>query len=109
MEIQQNLLKYKLHIISALILSLLIASIIYLAPRLLTILAYFWPLFISTGLFLGASVFIGKTSLLATDSDPSADKASEVLLDYVVGQPPSLHAAEETFKSTHSQHEDNHT
>ncbi|CAN0875074.1 hypothetical protein LINGRAHAP2_LOCUS10620 [Linum grandiflorum] len=108
MEIHQNLLKYKLQIITALILSLLVTSIVYLAPRVVTILAYFWPLFISTGIFLGASFFIGKTSLLATDSDHSADKTSEVLLDYVVGQPPSLHAPDDSFKSTHSQH-DNHT
>ncbi|CAI0378813.1 unnamed protein product [Linum tenue] len=106
MEIQQNLFKYKLHIISASVLSLLAASLIYLAPRLLAILAYFWPLYLSTGLFLVAIVFFGKTSPLAADPDPCGDKAAKGLLDYVACQPPAVEAdPPESFTSGQLEHE----
>ncbi|KAF5727912.1 hypothetical protein HS088_TW21G00051 [Tripterygium wilfordii] len=95
MEIQEKLLKYKFHFLFALILTLSVSALIYFAPNFLTILAYFWPLFLSTALFLGAVIFLGKTnSLPATDF--SGDKAGEGLLDYVAGQPE--HAVD-SFKS----------
>ncbi|KAJ4838293.1 hypothetical protein Tsubulata_041622 [Turnera subulata] len=94
MEIQEKLLKYKYHIIFTLTITLLLALLVYLAPRFLTVLAYFWPLFLSTALFLGAVVFFGKTSLPGTDSP--GDKAGEGLLDYVAGQPEQV---VESYKS----------
>ncbi|KDP39280.1 hypothetical protein JCGZ_01037 [Jatropha curcas] len=94
MEIQEKLLNYKYHIAFILTLSLITLSSIFLAPSFVTILAYFWPLFLSTALFLGAVVFFGKTSLAGTES--SGDKAGEGLLDYVAGQPDQ---AIENFKS----------
>ncbi|KAL6195921.1 hypothetical protein ACLB2K_031538 [Fragaria x ananassa] len=85
MEIPEKLLKFKYHFLSALIFCLTLYSLTLFAPRFLTILAYFWPLFLSTALFLFAVVVFGKTSLPGSDSH--ADKAGEGLLDYVAGQP----------------------
>ncbi|KAJ8754888.1 hypothetical protein K2173_015400 [Erythroxylum novogranatense] len=90
MEIQENLVKYKYHIIFTLITSLILASLLFLAPSFFTILAYFWPLLLSTALFLAAVVIFGNTT------STSGDKAAgEGLLDYVAGQPE--HAVE-SFK-----------
>ncbi|KAJ9153927.1 hypothetical protein P3X46_027314 [Hevea brasiliensis] len=85
MEIQEKIIQYKYHIFFSLIISLALVTLIFLAPSFVTILAYFWPLFLSTALFLVAVVFFGKTSLPGTES--SGDKAGEGLLDYVAGQP----------------------
>ncbi|KAH7546922.1 uncharacterized protein LOC107409605 [Ziziphus jujuba] len=95
MEISQKLLKFKFHILFALVLCVVVSTLIIVAPRFVTILAYFWPLFLSTALFLVAVVVFAKTSLPATDSH--VDKAGEGLLDFVAG-PPEHHAVE-SFKS----------
>jgi hypothetical protein len=55
-------------------------------PRFLTILAYFWPLFLSTALFLFAVIVFGRTSVPSTDASGDS-KAGEGLLHYVAGQP----------------------
>ncbi|OWM85804.1 uncharacterized protein LOC116213666 [Punica granatum] len=81
MAIPAAILKYRLHILVAVILSLSLLGLVLLAPRFVTLLAYFWPLFLSTALFLVAVVFFGKTS------PPTPDKAGEGLLDYVAGDP----------------------
>ncbi|XWS11351.1 hypothetical protein CRYUN_Cryun38cG0076500 [Craigia yunnanensis] len=83
MEIQQKLLKFKYPIVLTVTVSL-ISSLIIFAPSFLTILTYFWPLFLSTALFLVAVIFFGKTSAHPS-SDSPADKAGEGLLDYVAG------------------------
>ena len=85
MEILEKLLKYKFQILSAITLSLMISFLIVLAPRFVDILAYFWPLLVSTALFLVAVVVFGWTSPPATEA--SVEKASEGILDYVAGQP----------------------
>ncbi|KAG8658372.1 hypothetical protein MANES_03G140433v8 [Manihot esculenta] len=87
MEIQEKIIHYKYHIIFTFIISLIFVAIIFLAPSFVTILAYFWPLFLSTALFLVAVVFFGKTSSPGTETESSGDKAVEGLLDYVAGQP----------------------
>lgn len=87
MEIQEKLLKFKYHIIFALVLSIVLISVIILAPSFLTILAYFWPLFLSTAVFLVTVLFFGRTSVPASaDSSPSG----EGLLDYVAGHHPAV-------------------
>ena len=96
MEIPANLLKYKFHFLFALILSLSLTSLFFIAPRFLNILAYFWPLFLSTALFLFAVLVFGKTSVPATE--PPGDKAAKGLLDYVAGHPEQP-VAVESFKS----------
>ncbi|XVF33872.1 hypothetical protein REPUB_Repub18cG0009000 [Reevesia pubescens] len=86
MEISEKLLKFKYPIILALTLSLILSCIIFI-PSFLTILTYFWPLFLSTALFLVAVIFFGKTSAHPGGSESPAVKAGEGLLDYVAGQP----------------------
>ncbi|KAI3979501.1 hypothetical protein MKX01_001693 [Papaver californicum] len=92
MEIPEKLMKLKYYIIFSSLISLLFLSLILLAPRFLTIVSYFWPLFVSTALFLFTVVFFAKVSPLSTsssDDDQSllscAEKAGEGLLDYVAG------------------------
>ncbi|KAL5700013.1 hypothetical protein ACHQM5_025518 [Ranunculus cassubicifolius] len=85
MAIQEILVKFKFHFILLSLLSIVFLSLFLVAPRFLTILSYFWPLFLSTALFLFAVVFFGKISPLA--SETCNDIAGEGLLDYVAGQP----------------------
>ncbi|XWS51750.1 hypothetical protein CRYUN_Cryun11dG0010100 [Craigia yunnanensis] len=87
MEIPEKLLKFKYPLLLTLTLSLTLSSLIIFAPSFLTILTYFWPLFLSTALFLVAVIFFGKTSAYPGGSDSQADKTGEGLLDYVAGQP----------------------
>ncbi|CAI9773379.1 unnamed protein product [Fraxinus pennsylvanica] len=91
MDIPEKLLKYKLHILSAITLCSSIVFIIYLAPRVLDIIKYFWPLLVSTALFLVAVFIFGRIS--PPPASAPDEKAGEGLLDYVAGQPEQLHAA----------------
>ncbi|KAG5002093.1 hypothetical protein AAZX31_08G317500 [Glycine max] len=84
MDIQQQLLKFRYHIGGALLVSLSIFSVLFLAPRFLNILAYFWPLFLSTALFLALVLFFAKTQT-SPNSDASIPKPAEELLDFVAG------------------------
>ncbi|KAG2678239.1 hypothetical protein I3843_12G136500 [Carya illinoinensis] len=95
MEIPEKLLEYRFHIIFALALPLTIVSIVHVAPSFVPVLAYFWPLFLSTALFLFAVIFFGRTSVKGIDVHGD-DKAVEGLIDYVAGQPE--HSVE-SFKS----------
>ncbi|KVI10418.1 uncharacterized protein LOC112507260 [Cynara cardunculus var. scolymus] len=85
MEISEKLLKFKFHILIATTLALIIVSLLYIAPRFLNILAYFWPLLLSTALFLLAVVVFGLTS--PPSAQVSGEKAGEGILDYVAGRP----------------------
>ncbi|KAJ1410790.1 putative transmembrane protein [Sesbania bispinosa] len=60
-----------------------------MAPRLKTLFAYFWPLFLSTALVLALVFLFAKTSPLPA-TDASLHKAGQSLLDYVAGhhEPP---------------------
>ncbi|GMP64989.1 hypothetical protein CsSME_00025982 [Camellia sinensis var. sinensis] len=79
----------------------MIFSLIYLAPRFLDVLAYFWPLFLSTALFLVTVLFFAESSPLSTEVP--AEKATEGLLDFVAGQPELIQSAdEECSKSKHN-------
>ncbi|ERN17748.1 hypothetical protein AMTRI_Chr10g2710 [Amborella trichopoda] len=62
MEISEMLLKYKYHAIYASLVFLSLLSLVLVAPKFLTILKFFWPLLVSTGLFLVAIIFFGKTA-----------------------------------------------
>ncbi|KAL1307325.1 hypothetical protein HN51_049286 [Arachis hypogaea] len=94
MEIPEKLVKLRYHILATLILSATILSLITVAPRFMNLLAYFWPLLLSTALVLALVFFFAKTSPLpATDS--SLDNS---LLDYVAGpQDPPLDSAHNKF------------
>ncbi|CAK9166875.1 unnamed protein product [Ilex paraguariensis] len=97
MEIPEKLLKFKFHILFASVFSLLIISIIYVAPRFLEILAYFWPLLVSTALFLITVIVFGQISPPTTEA--SGEKTGEVILDYVAGQPEQVQPEVESYKS----------
>lgn len=90
MEFREKLLKFKFHIVFAFLFSLLIAALVTFSPGFLTVLSYFWPLFLSTALFLAAVFFFARTSDLQTSSTISSDGsgvklAAEGILYYVVG------------------------
>lgn len=85
MEIPEKLLKLKFHILSAVGFSIVILSLCYLAPSLLDILKYFWPLLVSTALFLATIVVFGRIS--PPLSEAHGEKAGEGLLDYVASEP----------------------
>ncbi|KAK3002674.1 hypothetical protein RJ639_017911 [Escallonia herrerae] len=57
-------------------------------PRFITILSYFWPLFLSTAMFLVAIIVLRQISPFAAESH--GEQAGEGLLDYVAGHPEQL-------------------
>nr|GLL38308.1 uncharacterized protein LOC113689905 [Ipomoea trifida] len=80
MEIPEKILQFKFYILFSAVFSLITLSLIYLAPSFLDILNYFWPLFLSTALFLVAVVLFGRTS------PPPPELSGEGILDYVAGK-----------------------
>ncbi|GFZ05339.1 hypothetical protein Acr_17g0009110 [Actinidia rufa] len=96
MEISAKLLKFKFHILIATAFSLVIFSLIYLAPGFLNVVAYFWPLFVSTALFLVAVVLFGRTP--PPDAEAPGEKAGEGFLGFVAPPPEEVLFAEEIFK-----------
>ncbi|KAI3969491.1 hypothetical protein MKX01_020052 [Papaver californicum] len=80
--IPENIVQFKSQFIVVTLVLLLIISLIYVSPRILTVLAYFGPLFISTAVFLIVIVFFGHFSGL----DHDGSRSGEGLLNYVVGQ-----------------------
>ncbi|EXB41833.1 hypothetical protein L484_005059 [Morus notabilis] len=88
MEILEKLIKFKIHILLALLLCVAVSVRILVTLRFLTILAYFWPPLVSTALLLAAVLVFSKT----TAASPAvADKAGEGLLDFIAGQPDHHH------------------
>ncbi|KAJ4704089.1 Transmembrane protein [Melia azedarach] len=85
MDITTKLMQYRYQFTLAIVGSLILGLLSYAIPRVLTILAYFWPLFASTAVFLLLIIAFGGVSHLATDSH--GEKAGEGLLDYVAGRP----------------------
>lgn len=88
MEIPEKLLKFKFPILVGSTFCIFISFLIYLAPSFLDILKYFWPLLVSTALFLVAVVVFGRISPPPPES--SGEKTGEGILDYVAGQPEQL-------------------
>ncbi|QCE01836.1 uncharacterized protein LOC114195224 [Vigna unguiculata] len=85
MEIQEKLLKFRYHFLGALLFCLTLFSLTLMAPRFITLLAYFWPLFLSTALVFALVFFIAKTSPLPSSDATSLHSAGQGLLDYVAG------------------------
>ncbi|XVE87639.1 hypothetical protein DITRI_Ditri19aG0003900 [Diplodiscus trichospermus] len=85
MDIQTKLIQYRYHFTIAILASLIIVSLSCATTHLPTILAYFWPLFASTTVFLVAVIAFGGFSQLATEGH--GEKAGEGLLDYVAARP----------------------
>ncbi|KAL6999128.1 hypothetical protein U1Q18_000290 [Sarracenia purpurea var. burkii] len=97
MEISAKLLKFKIHILFSIAVFLVIFSLAYLSPGVVEVFVYFWPLFVSTALFLIAVVLFAHTSPSATEAP--CEKAGEGLLDFIAAQPEALQPAEEIPKS----------
>lgn len=93
-------MQYRQHIAIAIASSVFFCTLLYVAPRILTILAYFWPLFASTTVFLVAIIAFGGISKFADSSHQvHAEEAGQGLLDYVAaGQPELEHTHEEPQK-----------
>ncbi|KAL5574892.1 hypothetical protein UlMin_016591 [Ulmus minor] len=93
MDIQAQLLQYKYQLATAISVLVVISVVIYAAPRLATILAFFWPLFASTTLFVVAIITFSCFPKLSVEAD-HGEKAGEDIVDYVAGRP--YHHIEET-------------
>ncbi|ESW14408.1 hypothetical protein PHAVU_008G278500 [Phaseolus vulgaris] len=85
MEIQEQVLKFRYHFLGALLLCLTLFSLILMAPRFITLLAYFCPLFLSTALVLALVFVFAKTSPLPSSDATSLHSAGQGLLNYVAG------------------------
>lgn len=82
MDIAPQLVQYRYHIGIAVLVSLMASSVVYVAPRILTILNYFWPLFASTTVFLVLIIaFNGSFSHIATEAH--GEIAGEGIMNYV--------------------------
>lgn len=88
MDIPEKLLQYKYHIAITFVSLLIAGGFIFIAPQFFTVLSYFWPLFLSTAVFLAAVTVFGQTSLWSAES--YGDKEGEGLLDYITGHPEQL-------------------
>ncbi|KAI9123984.1 hypothetical protein K1719_005284 [Acacia pycnantha] len=65
MDVPEKLVQYRWYIIIALAISISLSLfLVYPAPNIVTILAYFWPLFASTTVFLIAIIAFGGVSKL---------------------------------------------
>ncbi|CAI0460549.1 unnamed protein product [Linum tenue] len=96
MEISEKLLlQYKYHFAAAAVASLFLSLLMYAAPSLLTILAYFLPLLASTTVFLILIMAFGGVSRLNIGSNHQqhGQGNGEGLLDYVAGRPDENHYA----------------
>ncbi|KAK4259134.1 hypothetical protein QN277_005501 [Acacia crassicarpa] len=86
MDVPEKLVQYRCYIIVALAISISLSLfLVYAAPNIVTILAYFWPLFASTTVFLIAIIAFGGVSKFSSD-ESHGEKAGEGLLDYVAGR-----------------------
>ncbi|KAF8030475.1 hypothetical protein BT93_E2804 [Corymbia citriodora subsp. variegata] len=84
MDIPARILQYKNQIAMTVTGVLAISLVVYAAPRFVSILAYFWPLFASTAVFLVTIFAFGGISRLSTEGH--GQKAGEGIIDYVAGQ-----------------------
>ncbi|KAK7363852.1 hypothetical protein VNO77_06011 [Canavalia gladiata] len=92
MDVPKKLLRYRYHISIAVAVSLSLSFLLYTAPRILTILAYFWPLFASTIVLLVAIIAFGGVSKFSIEGH--GEKAGGELLDYVALAGMSEHTEE---------------
>ncbi|XXG63378.1 hypothetical protein AAC387_Pa05g1585 [Persea americana] len=84
MDVPETLLQYRFHLIVATLFSVFLVFLINYAPSLVTVVSYFWPLFLSTGVFLFSVVFFGRIS--PSESDTCGGRTGEELMHYVAGQ-----------------------
>lgn len=85
MDIQTKVLQHKDQITVVAAVSVVLSLFVYAAPRFLSILAFFWPLFASTAVLLVAMVAFGGGFQVGTEVH--GVRAGEGILDYVAGRP----------------------
>ncbi|KAK6932858.1 hypothetical protein RJ641_002482 [Dillenia turbinata] len=91
MEILKKLMPFKARFIFAVIASLSLVLLLQVSPHVLTAFTYFWPLFLSTGLFLVAILVFGQISVSPADeTGGNLEKTGEGFLNYVAGQPEAV-------------------
>ncbi|KAH7838450.1 hypothetical protein Vadar_026547 [Vaccinium darrowii] len=88
MGIREKLLQYKYQIGIALVSFLIAGGFIFVAPRFLSVLSYFWPLILSTTVFLVAVMLFGQISSWSAES--YGDIQGEGIFDYIAGNPEQL-------------------
>ncbi|KAL6990638.1 hypothetical protein U1Q18_008756 [Sarracenia purpurea var. burkii] len=88
MDFPGKLSQYKHQIAIAIVSSLIFTLFLLVAPQFITILSYFWPLFLSTTVFLVAMVLFSQISAPLDES--YGEEAAEGLLDYVAEHPEQL-------------------
>ncbi|XP_062088499.1 uncharacterized protein LOC133795064 [Humulus lupulus] len=98
MDIPPQLIQYKYHLAIAISVSVAISLVLYAAPRLTTLVAYFWPLFASTTLFVVAIIAFTGVSQLAVEAHRGDNKAGEDIVDYVAGQQEHDHEDRQSFE-----------
>ncbi|KAK1297684.1 hypothetical protein QJS10_CPB15g01644 [Acorus calamus] len=76
--------QHRLHLLILSLSSLAVVYLLSLGPSLREIVAFFWPLLLSTALFLSAVAAFAKLSPFP----PPVAAPGEEILDYVAGPPP---------------------
>lgn len=85
MEISVKLLEYKYHFAATITASLIMAIFATMAPDVVTIFSYFWPLFLSTALMLLAVMLFNQAA-----TGFLGDEDGQGLLDFVAARPEML-------------------
>ncbi|KAJ7967828.1 Transmembrane protein [Quillaja saponaria] len=96
MDIPKKFLQYRYQLTIAVAVPLFFSLLLYSAPRIVTILAYFWPLFASTTVFLIAIIVFGGVAQLSTETH--GEKAGKRLLDYVAAGRPEHTEEHQNFE-----------
>ncbi|GKV15163.1 hypothetical protein SLEP1_g25965 [Rubroshorea leprosula] len=81
-DIPQKLNQYRQKISIAIVASVIIGLLGYVAPRAVDVLTYFWPLLASTAVLLVVTVGFGGLSQLATEAQGEKVGVG-LLMDYV--------------------------
>lgn len=84
-NIQTKVLQHKDQITVVAAASVVLSLFVYAAPRFLTILAFFWPLFLSTAVLFAVMTAFGGGFHVETEIH--GVRAGETILDYVARRP----------------------
>ncbi|KAL6009593.1 hypothetical protein ACLOJK_000021 [Asimina triloba] len=84
MDPQEKLLQLKFHLLFAALTTLFVIYLVYYSPSFVAILSYFWPLVLSTAIFLTTVALFGGVSAQGI-SDSTGRRAGENLMGYVAG------------------------
>lgn len=87
MDIKTQVLQYRYQLaIIAVSVSAIVTSVLYAAPRIGTIVAFFLPLIASTALFVTAIAAFSAFSYLTVDHIHGGQNPGENIMDYVARQ-----------------------